>query len=581
MPRYTKDHGRPRWRLGLGTLAIGFTLAGCEGGTILDPENGYGPTGAPGQPGDPSMPSGPGAPPVTPSSSIPDVVDPGTGKACITSAFTPARIWRLSDEQYSAVVADLLPGVPVPGVTTPGRGKDEFLVTDDALPVSSALSADIRVSAKAVAKQAIADLAKLTSCSSQDRACADSFVTRFGARAFRRPLTSEEKSGLLGLYDVGAKESHAEGLKLIVEAILQTPSFLYRTEMGAGAADTKVIELTGYELASSLSFYLLNSIPDAPLWQAAQDGSLLKPEILDAQINRLLALPRVQENLTRVHLKWVGLGDGINVDLGSQFPDFTPELKQSLEEETRRFFSSLLTQEGTLADVLTSRKGFVDQKLAAHYGVQFPGGQGFAEVTYPANQRAGIVTQAAILARYSLGHPVVLRGKYVREQLLCGGINAPPNIPDIEEETTAAANLTEREQSARRASNATCNACHQMMDPLGLAFVQYDNLARWKPNDKNGQPLDARGAISFTGDADGPVDNAIDMAKKLSESKAVRLCMAQQMYTFALGRELLTEDSCELQRIDAYVKEHGGKLSQLVAGIVKSSAFRYRTGGKL
>jgi hypothetical protein len=479
------------------------------------------------------------------------------------------------------VVADLLPGVTVPTITTPGRNRDEFLVTDDALPVSAALSADIRTSAKSVAKSAIADMGKLTGCSTADRGCAETFVGKFGARAFRRPLTAAEKTGLLGIYDVGAKESHAEGIKLVVEAILQTPSFLYRTEMGSGAADNKVIELTGYELASSLSFYLLNSIPDAELWAAAENGSLTKPEVLEAQVNRMLKLPRVQENLTRVHLKWVGLGDGINVDLGSQFTDFTPELKQSLEQETKLFFADLLVNDGTLADVLTSRRGFVDQRLASHYGVSFPGGSDFAQVTYPSDQRAGIVTQAAILARYSLGHPVVLRGKYVREQLLCGGISAPPNIPDIEDETTAANSLPEREQAARRSKNATCNACHQMMDPLGLAFLQYDNLARWKPNDKDGKPLDASGAISLTGDVDGPVTNAVDLAKKLSMSKSVSLCMAQQMYTYALGRDLTADDSCELQRIDAYVKEHGGKVSELVAGIVKSSAFRYRTGGKL
>jgi hypothetical protein len=580
MARHKDSHRMPTRSFGFPAAALGFALLGCNG-TIVGADGKPETATNPGNPGAPGSPGTPGGPPITPTSVIPDVPDPVTGKACTTATFTPARIWRLSDEQYSAVVADLLPGVTVPAVTTPGRGRDEFLVTDTALPVSSALSSDIRVSAKAVAKAAIADVGKLTGCTSQDRGCAETFVSRFAARAFRRPVSSEEKSGLLGLYDVGAKENHGEGIKLIIEAVLQTPSFWYRTEVGGGSADTKLIQLTGYEMASALSFYLLNSIPDAELWKAAEDGTLLKDEVIDQQVNRLLALPRVQENLTRVHLKWVGLGDGINVDLASQFPDFTNDLKTSLEQETKLFFSDLLTKGGTMADVLTSRRGFVDQRLAMHYGVTGPGGSGFSEVTYPANQRAGIVTQAAILARYSLGHPVVLRGKYVREQLLCGAIGSPTNVPGIEEESTASANLPEREQSKRRAENGTCNACHQMMDPLGLAFLQYDNLARWRPNDKDGKPFDASGAISLTEDADGPVANAVDLAKKMSESKTVRLCMAQQMYTYALGRDLISDDKCELQRIDAYVQANGGKLSQLVAGIIKSAAFRYRTGGKL
>ena len=143
-------------------------------------------------------------------------------------------------------------------------------------------------------------------------------------------------------------------------------------------------------------------------------------------MERLLALPRVQDNLTRVMLKWVGLGDGINVDLEQATAELTPELKASLEEEMRLFFRSLLTKGGTLGDVLTSNKGFVDGRLAALYGVPAPAGTGFTEVTFPASERSGILTQAAILARYSVHHPEIFRGKYIRDELLCGEIPSPP-----------------------------------------------------------------------------------------------------------------------------------------------------------
>ena len=120
------------------------------------------------------------------------------------------------------------------------------------------------------------------------------------------------------------------------------------------------------------------------------------------------------------------------------------------------------------------------------------------------------------------------------------------------------------------------------MDGLGLAFLAYDNLARWKPNDPDGKPWDTSGEVRFTGgDAEGPVANAVELGKKLSESKVARQCIAQKMYTYALGRELNSSDSCELQRIDAYVQSKGGQLSALVAGIIKSAGFRTRTGGKL
>jgi hypothetical protein len=292
-----------------------------------------------------------------------------------------------------------------------------------------------------------------------------------------------------------------------------------------------------------------------------------------------MALPRVKDNLTRVHVKWVGLGDGINVDLGEKLKEFTAELKASLEQETSLFFGSLLASGGTLGDILTSVRGFVDPRLATHYGVKPPRRHRLAEVTYPDGQRSGILTQAGILARYSLGRPVVFRGKYVREQLLCGEIPPPPNIPDIDMENTASAMLSEREQTTRRLAHPICGACHAQMDPLGLAFLQYDPLARWKPNDATGKPIDASADLTGT-DVDGKVMNAVDLGQRLARSEHVRACMEEKIFTYALGRDLQSYDACELKQIDAYVQARGGKLAELITAIALSPAFRTRTGGK-
>jgi hypothetical protein len=549
------------------TGVLCFGLFACTG-SVLD-EAGRTPNG----------PKPPGMVPTNPT--IPEAVDPTTGKPCVTDEFTGTRIWRLSDEQYGAAIFDLL-GLKAPEISTPGRSKAEFITYAELFTVNSALAADLRDSADGVARQAVADLPKLLGCAAGQAqpACIDVFIERFAARAFRRPLEPVEKTELKAVYTKAAADGPAEGVRLVLSAILQSPSFLYRTELGAGATPGKPVELTPHELASSLSFFLLNSIPDAELWKVAEDGSIAKPEVFAKQVTRLLALPRVQDNLTRVHLKWVGLGDGINPDLADQNKEFTPELKASLEEETRLFFSHLLTKDGTLADVLTSTKGFVDRRLATHYGVTAAvPATGFAEVSYPATERAGILTQGAILARYSLGHAVVFRGKYVRQELLCGELPAPPNIPAVEEETNASAALPEREQVRRRLANTTCGACHALMDPLGLAFVQYDPVARYRPNDAAGKPIDASGTVSGS-DVDGPVMNAVDLAAKLSRSKTVRACIEEKMFSYALGRMVTPADRCELQRIDAYVQSKGGKLSELFAGIMLSSSFRYRTGGK-
>jgi hypothetical protein len=553
----------------LTSTACTLMAVACTGGVI-----GGNPGGKAGGPSTGGPVDMPGAGPLPPP---PDQVD---GVSCTGPAvFTPARIWRISDEQFATAVKDLV-GIAPAEISTTGRQKSQFVDFAERFNIDPALTADIRASVEGVARQAVADLPRLLGCAQVTPACVDSFIDKFASRAFRRPLAAGERTELKALYDNGAADGPAIGVAMLLEAVLQSPSFLYRSELGQGAVAGKPVELTAWEMASAISFLLLNSIPDPELWKAAEDGSIMKSDGLTRQVQRLLALPRVQDNLTRAFVKWVGLGDGINPDLMEKETDLTPELKASMERETSLFFHNLLTKAGTLTDVLTSSKGFVDQRLASHYAVTAPGATAtnFAEVNHPANQRSGILTQAAILARYSLGHAVVFRGKYVRDELLCGEIPAPPNIPEVDQENMASAGLPEREQVRRRLENATCGACHRLMDTIGLGFMNYDALARYRSSE-GGQPVDARGSIFDSPDTDGDFMDAIDLGKKLAASKAVRGCMQEKIFSYAFGRLSETTDRCELVRIDSHVQQNGGRLSELVAAIIYSSAFRYRTGG--
>jgi hypothetical protein len=555
-------------------------LAACTGTVIDGPGNGARPptggneTPSPGGPGPGSTPG--------PGTMLPPVVNPETGKPCETTSFTPARVWRLSDEQYANAVNDLL-GIRPPDISTTGRDRSQFVDFAERFHVDAALAADIRTSVEAVARMAVADLPKLTGCPASQAAdaCADAFIDRFAARAFRRPLQAIEKQELKAAYTAGAVDGPAEGMRQVLTAVLQAPSFLYRTELGRSADATAGgrIELAPHELASSLSFLLLHSIPDMELQAAANDGSIVKPDVFQRQVERLLALPRVQDNLTRVMLKWVGLGDGINVDMEQATAELTPQLKASLEEEVRLFFRSLLTRGGTLGDLLTSNKGFVDSRLAALYGVPAPAGTGFTEVTYPASERTGILTQAAILARYSVHSPEIFRGKYIRDELLCGELTPPPNDPDIDMENEASANLTTREQADRRLAHPKCGGCHMFMDPIGFGLTKYDALARYRTSE-NGKAIDDSGEIIDGGDADGKFASGAELARRLAGSKKVRSCISEKVFQYALGRLYDPKvDSCELARIDAHLEQNGNRLSQLVAAVIYSSSFRYRTGG--
>jgi hypothetical protein len=191
-----------------------------------------------------------------------------------------------------------------------------------------------------------------------------------------------------------------------------------------------------------------------------------------------------------------------------------------------------------------------------------------------------VLTLAGIIGRYSVGHPEVFLGKFVRDEFLCYEIAPPPDDPKIEEEAQASANLPVREQSDRRMSNGLCGGCHRFMDPAGLAFMNYDALGRYRKVGADGKAIDATGMLEGAGEVDGPVRDAVELGQRLAKSSVVRNCIESKMFGYALGRLTGDTDSCELKRIDKFVMDEGGKLSDLMAAVMFSSAFRTRTGGK-
>jgi hypothetical protein len=516
----------------------------------------------------------------------PEILPPPVGEpACDSTEFTPARVWRLSDQQYVTAVKDLIPGVNVPNIQTPGHSDQHFIEFAELFEFGPATTSELRASATSVATEAVKNMAGLLACKAGEApdVCSGRFIDDFASRAFRRPLDAEEKQGLRGVYMFGVKVSQAEGLKMVISAVLQSASFLYRTELGKGntVAPGQTVELTAHELASSLSFLFLDSIPDPELRATADNGSIFEADTFKKQVERLMKLPRAQDHLTTAYLKWVGLGLGLNADLATQEKEFTPALKASMEQEARLFFKDLLTNGGTVTDVLTSRKGYADKTLSTHLGVAGSAGTDFTPVTYPAGQRSGILTLPGVLARYSLGHAEVFRGKFVRDEFLCQEIPPPPNTEEVEKETKAAENLPAREQAKLRLAHTTCGACHAQMDPLGLSFGNYDALGRYRTTEKTGAPVDSTGELTGTMEAgiDGPLKNATELGERLARSTTARSCIESKMMGYALGRLTEKFDKCELKKIDAFVAKGGGKLTDLMAAIVYSSAYRFRTGG--
>jgi hypothetical protein len=216
--------------------------------------------------------------------------------------------------------------------------------------------------------------------------------------------------------------------------------------------------------------------------------------------------------------------------------------------------------------------------------VPAPAGTGFQPATYPATERSGVLTLSGVVARYSVGHPEVFRGKFVRDEFLCTEIPPPGDNPEIETEVKASENLPIRVQVQRRLDHATCGACHRSMDPIGLAFSNYDALGRYKTTDASGGRIDSSGDLTGADDADGPLKDALDLGSRLASSTKGRTCVESKVLGYALGRSISHEntgdiDNCEIKKIDGFVTQGGGKLSDLMAAVVYSSAFRFRTGG--
>ncbi len=388
--------------------------------------------------------------------------------------------------------------------------------------------------------------------------CVERFIRNRVARAFGRPLADGEVQDLLGIYHVGLMtESASAGIRLIIEATLQSPSFIYRTELGAGAAgNTKKVTLSAHELATAVSFALLDSVPDDQLWAKAESNALLQPAVLAAEVDRLLGLPVVQANLGAKAGYWLGVEKlrSIVPKDATLFPEFTDSVKNDLYKGAQMFVTDVIAH-GKVNDLLTSTKVYANANVAKVYNLAGANGTDLAPVDVGSGDRSGgIITQPAIMAAWA--HPnrgdVIHRGLFIYNALVCGlTIGTPPdNAASVA--STFPKDAPERETAHLRSVAAEgCGACHGMFDPLGLTTEQYDPIGRFTPKDSKGQPIDASTTLVRLGpDLDGPVGGLSDLITKLKGGHRVSDCAVKNLSKPILGRDDLGDDnSCDLAKV--------------------------------
>lgn len=494
------------------------------------------------------------------------------------------RLRRLTRDQYNNTTNDLLDasGEPATGIAADERVGPFF--SNAITPIDSLMVEQYQSVAASLAADARNRVAELTPCdlsAGSGSGCATQFIEAFGLRAYRRPLESDEVQTYLSLYQLGQRASGSEhGFELVVEAMLQSPFFLYHVDVGqAGTPSATPVPVTPYELASRLSYFMWNSMPDDELFGLAASGALLDESTLASEVERMLAAPKAAPTIALFHRQWLALGELPERDKdASVYPEYTPALAEAMLQETASFSDYVVRQgDSLLSTLLTASFGFPRGDLFGLYGMAEP--PGFAPgtpVEFDPAQRAGILTQAAFLARHAhrdQSSPVH-RGLIIRENVLCQTIDPPPaNVANTPPSPTEA-NST-RERFAQHSTNPTCANCHQLMDPIGLGFENYDAIGAWRTEDGL-SPVDATGSlIRVDDDLEGDFDGAIELSHSLAASSEVTSCFANQWFRFALGRTESASDACSVQSIHERFSASGGNIRVLMAEIAKSEAFRY------
>jgi hypothetical protein len=414
--------------------------------------------------------------------------------------------------------------------------------------------------AEAAAAAAIATTAKLdalapcAATTADKRACARTFVQTFGARVYRAPLTdAADVDRHLVIYDLGATTSYAHGIEMILRAMLQAPRFLYRAEPGtAERVGPHAVKLSGYEVATRLSYAIWNTMPDAKLTAAAASGTLATKDGVAGELAWMLRDPRGTKAVRRFLEGWVHLSLVETVVKDKQlFPDWAnAAVRTSLKTQAQTFFD----------EVLAPTQG----KLSSLFTLQRADGSGQGVLTLPA--------LLGSLASATESSPIY-RGKFVREQLLCQELPAPP--PNIPKPPDVPAGVSTREKFKQHEADPACSGCHRLMDPIGFGFENYDAIGRYRTID-NGAPVDASGEILLTREIDGKFVGIGELSQRLATSAEVQECATRQWFRFFLSRFEQETDKCSLYRIVSQFRAAGSDLNALPLSVIGTDAFLYR-----
>ena len=516
-----------------------------------------------------------------------DVTNGGKTSACAPGvhAVGAAPVRRLTQAEYDNTVRDLLGDTTHPARTfPPDQIVGVFANNATALTVPPLLALSYAQAAEALVATALATPAKFLACdpAKGDDGCAKTFITTFGKKAYRRPLTGAETDALFAIYTAnktGTGATFLDGITAAMETMLQSAPFLYRAEYGDATKReaNAVVPLTSWEMASRLSYFLWGSMPDDVLLAAAEKGELATVEQTSAQARRMLTDGKAKDAVHEFYEQWLGVHGLENANKDATiYPEMNADLRASMTAETDAFVDWVMWgSDHRVETLLTAPVSFLDVNTAKLYGVPAPSGVGPQLVNLDPTKRAGVVTQPSVLA--TLAKPnqssPVLRGRFVREHFFCQPVNPPP--ADVNNTPPAVTpGTTTRERMEQHTKDARCAGCHSQMDPIGFGFENYDGIGKFRDTDQ-GKPVNASGKVVNT-DVDGDFVGGVELAKKLGQSAIVRDCIATQWFRYGIGRADTKDDACSIGTAQAALSSTNGDLVELLVVITQSDTFRFR-----
>jgi hypothetical protein len=487
------------------------------------------------------------------------------------------RVMRLTNEQWENSVTEILRLSARPGLAQafepPVAGTTAFTNNEHVLKVSNALWESYQLASETVAAQATGSDGALSSLYSGTDAAG--FIREFGRRAFRRPLTTAEEQTYQAVFDIGAATSgtgsaFAKGAAVVIRGMLQSPHFLYRTEMAAEGAP-----LTGYEVASKLSFWLRNSTPSDALLDAAESGQLNTAEGIATLASSMLEDPGALGVMREFHRELLHFDRYSNITK-LDVPGYSEVLNAEYEESSYLFFDRIFSQGLGLRDILTSTVGFVGPAMATVYGVQ--AGAGFEERDL-GPERPGYFTQQPYLSLYAFNAEPdsIHRGVTLNLEILCADLE--PAVPDLPPVPPLGPSETNRERITTLTSGCGRECHNHFINPLGFAFENFDGMGQVRTTE-NGKPIDTAGAYPF---AEGVFSfaNAAELMQLMANGKQAHACYSKKIASYALQRDIVATDLPLLDTMAAVSMSTSGSVKQVMIELAKNPAFTTRVGGTL